>query len=73
MGQKNSLTFYIIYASRPHIQFEIDFIPTLNSQQHVKYGSNLKNFFGGGGGVLGNRMLNPEVLKCHEDFITLEI
>ena len=25
----------------------------------------------GGGGVLGNRMLNPEVLKCHEDFITL--
>ena len=24
------------------------------------------------GGVLGKRMLNPEVLKCHEDFITLE-
>ena len=24
------------------------------------------------GGVLGKRMLNPEVLKCHEDLITLE-
>ena len=24
------------------------------------------------GGVLGNRMLNPEVLKYHEDLITLE-
>ena len=23
-------------------------------------------------GVLGKRMLNPEVLKCHEDLITLE-
>ena len=26
----------------------------------------------GGGGVLGKRMLNPEVLKCHEDLITLD-
>ena len=46
-------------------------------QQHVNYGSNLMkfviNFFLiGGGGVLGNRMLNPEVLRCHEDLITLE-
>ena len=24
------------------------------------------------GGVLGKRMLNPEVLKCHEDLITLD-
>ena len=24
------------------------------------------------GGVLGKRMLNPEVLKCHEDIITLD-
>ena len=23
-------------------------------------------------GVLGNRLLNSEVLKCHEDLITLE-
>ena len=23
-------------------------------------------------GVLGKRMLNPEVLKCHEDIITLD-
>ena len=23
-------------------------------------------------GVLGKRMLNPEVLKCHEDLITLD-
>ena len=32
------------------------------------------NFFliWGGGGVLGNRMLNPEVPKCKEDLITLE-
>ena len=27
--------------------------------------------FGGGGGVLGKRMLNSEVLKYHEDLITL--
>ena len=59
----------------PHANFEIDFTPKLSSQQHVKYGSNLMkicyflfNFWG----VLGNRMLNPEVLKCHEDLITLE-
>ena len=26
----------------------------------------------GGGGVLGKRMMNPEVLKCPEDLITLE-
>ena len=60
----------------PHANFEIDFTPKLSSQQHVKYGSNLMkicyellfNFLG----VLGNRMLNPEVLKCHEDLITLE-
>ena len=24
------------------------------------------------GGVLGKRTLNPEVLKCHEDLITLD-
>ena len=24
------------------------------------------------GGVLGKRMLNPEVLKCHENLITLD-
>ena len=24
------------------------------------------------GGVLGKRMLNPEVLMCHEDLITLD-
>ena len=24
------------------------------------------------GGVLGKRLLNPEVLKCHEDLITLD-
>ena len=45
-------------------------------QQHVKYGSNLmkicyKLFFNFWG-VLGKRMLNPEVLKCHEDLITRE-
>ena len=45
-------------------------------KQHVKYGNNLMkicylllfNFWG----VLGNRMLNPEVLMCHENLITLE-
>ena len=60
----------------PHANFEIDFTPKLSSQQHVKYGSNLMkicygllfNFWG----VLENRILNPEVLKCHEDLITLE-
>ena len=29
-------------------------------------------FHFGGGGVLGKRMLNPEVLNCHEDIITLD-
>ena len=24
------------------------------------------------GGVLGKRTLNPEILKCHEDLITLD-
>ena len=33
---------------------------------------NFVSIWGGGGGVLGKRMLNPEVLKCHEDLITLE-
>ena len=28
--------------------------------------------FWGGGGVLGKRTLNSEVLKCHEDRITLD-
>ena len=45
-------------------------------QQHVKYGSNLMNIFSNFSfsfwGVLGKRMLNPEVLKCHEDLITLD-
>ena len=27
---------------------------------------------GGGEGVMGKRLLNPEVLKCHEDLITPE-
>ena len=48
--------------------------PKLNN--NVKYGSNLMNFFFKIFvfilGVLGKRMLNPEVLKCHEDLITLD-
>ena len=47
----------------------------LSSQQHVKYGSNLMSIFSNFcfyfSGVLGKRMLNPKVLKCHEDLITL--
>ena len=65
-----------IYASRPHKQFKIDFTPKLSSPQHVKYGSNLMNiffhFFFIFWGSLGKRIVNPEVLKCHEDLITLE-
>ena len=30
------------------------------------------NFLSIFGGVLGKRMLNPEVIKCHEDLITLQ-
>ena len=33
---------------------------------------NIFSFFFHFGGVLGKRMLNPEVLKCHEDRITLD-
>ena len=32
----------------------------------------LSNLFFHFGGVLGKRTLNPEVLKCHEDPITLD-
>ena len=59
----------------PHKHFNIEFTPKLSSQQHVKYGSNLRNFcifFFHFWGVLGKRMLNPELLKCHEDLMTLE-
>ena len=53
--------------------FKINFTPKLSSQQHVKYGSNLMNIFiFYFWWVLGKRMLNPEVLKCHEYLITLE-
>ena len=52
----------ILYVSRHHKYFKIDFTPKLSSQQHSIWG----------GGVLGKRMLNPTVLKCHEDLITLE-
>ena len=49
-----NITFYI-YGLRPHEYFEIDFTLKLSSQQHVKYGSNLKNmsyyFFHFGGPV----------------------
>ena len=37
--------FYCIYASRPHKHYKTDFTPKLSSHQHVKYGSNLMNFF----------------------------
>ena len=30
------------------------------------------NFYFHFGGVLGNPTLNPEVMKCHEDLITLD-
>ena len=65
---------YIYASSRPHKHYKIDFTPKLSSHQHVKYGSNLMNFFFKFHfwGVLGKRMLNSEVLKCHEDLITLE-
>ena len=52
------------------------YMPTniLKSHQNstiAKYGSNLMNIFSFWG-VLGKRMLNPEVLNCHEDIITLD-
>ena len=46
------------------------------AQQYAKYGSILMNIFLNFcfhfGGVLGKRILNPEVLKCQEDLITLD-
>ena len=69
MGQQNIL---YIFGSRPHKHLKIDFTQKLSSQQHVKYESNLMNIFIHFWGVLGKGMLNPEVLKCHEDLITLQ-
>ena len=43
-----------------------------NMEVWWKFVINFFLIFLGGGGVLGNRMLNQEVLKCHEDLITLE-
>ena len=46
--------------------------PKLSSQQHVKHGSNLMNIFHNFVSIfwgLGKRMLNQEVLMCHEDLI----
>ena len=43
------------------------------AQQYVKYGSNLMNtFLFSFWGVMGKSTLNPEVLQCHEDLITLD-
>ena len=61
------------WVNRTH--FNIDFTPKLSSPQHAKYGSNLMNFFynlfsifGGSWGTI----CWIQVLKCHEDLITLE-
>ena len=65
---------HFIYMLRLYKHFKITL--KLSSQQHVKYGSNLMIFFSNlcfhYSGVLGQRMLNPKVLKCHEELITLD-
>ena len=57
------------------IQGPTNILNHTKAQQYVKYGSNRMNIFSNfcfHFGVLGKRMLNPEVLKCHEDLITLD-
>ena len=61
-----------IYASRPHKHLKIT--PKLNNMQNMEviWWTFFQIFVFILGGVLGKRMLNPEVLNCHEDIITLD-
>ena len=63
--------YIYIYASRPHKHLKIT--PKLNNMQNMEviwwiFFQIFVSFWG----VLGKRMLNPEVLKCHEDIMTLD-
>ena len=49
------------------IQGPTNILNHTKAQQYVKYGIFVFIL-----GVLGKRMLNPEVLKCHEDLNTLD-
>ena len=58
------------------LQGPTNILKSHQTQQYAKYGSNLMEhffkFLFSFWGVLGKRILNPEVLKCHEDIITLD-
>ena len=60
--------YIYIYASRPHKHHKIT--PKLNNMQNMEviWWTFLFSF----GGSWGKRMLNAEVLNCHEDIITLD-